>query len=135
MYSFSLGTCICFVLFQPYLSLTSVIYIHDYNLFFLKIASPRIDKACREIWQLVRSDYDIKMLKFTSLPSILTSIIYPINLRLKMLHMIPVSLEVNLNGSLSRLKACYSVDYRNATFSNSLSHFHSFCNLNLIIYY
>lgn len=43
-----------------------------------------------------------------------------------MLHMIPISLEVNLNGSLSRLKACYRVDCRNATFSNSLSHFFFF---------
>lgn len=91
------------------------INLHSWQHFVLKIASPRTDEACRETWQLVRSDYNIKMLKFTSLHRVLASIIYPINLRLKMLHMIPAFLEANLNGSLSRLKACHSIYCRNAT--------------------
>lgn len=89
--------------------------LHSWLHFVLKIASPRTDKTCRETWQLVRSDYYIKILKFTSLHRVLASIIYPINLRLKMLHMILAFLEANLNGSLSRLKACHSIDCRNST--------------------
>lgn len=96
--------------------------------FVLKIASPRTDKACRETWQLVRSDYYIKMLKFTSLHRVLASIIYLINLRLKMLHMIPTFLEANLNGSLSRLKACCSIDCRNAIIIKAW-HFFSFLKI------
>lgn len=117
MCSFSLATWIVFFFYfcpipQPYFS-----NLHSWiHFFFLKIPTPRTDKACRETWQLVRSDYDIKLIKFTSLPSILASIIYPINLRLKMQHMIPASLEVNLSGSLSRLNACYRIDCRIAAF-------------------
>jgi len=40
-----------------------------------------------------------------------------------MLCTIPVALEVNLNGYLSRLKASYRIHGRNASFSNSLSHY------------
>lgn len=66
------------------------------------------------------------MLKFTLLPSALASVIYPINLRLKMPCMIPVSPEVNLRGSFSRLKACYRIDCRNAPFRKSLYFFPPF---------
>lgn len=43
-----------------------------------------------------------------------------------MLHMIPVSPEVNLNGSFFMLKVCYRIDCRNVTTSKSLTHLLSF---------
>lgn len=80
-----------------------VLFTKLYTLIYsvLQITNPRTSNGYGGICLLVRSDYYIKMLKFTSLSSILASIIYPINLRLRMLY---VSQEVNLNGSLSRLK-------------------------------
>lgn len=117
--------CFCPILSSYYINL------HSWLHFVLKIASPRTNKACRETWQLVRSDYYIKMLKFTSLHGALASIIYPINLRLKMLYMIPAFLEANLNGSLSRLKASHSIDCRNATIIKVWHIFSLFLKLNL----
>lgn len=121
-YSFSLTTWDMSV-FYFCLILSYHSNLHSWLHFVLKVASPRADKVCKETWQLVRSDYYIRMLKFSLLPTALASIIYPINLRLKILRMILVSIEVNLNGSLSRLKSCYRIDCRNTTFRSSLPHF------------
>lgn len=97
----------------------------------LHITSPRADNGCRETWLLVRTDYYIKMLKFTSLSSMLGSIIYPINLRLKMLYVTTVSQKPYLNGFLSRIKTCYRLECNNITFSATSSFNIQFKTVNL----